>query len=228
MQSERQVSMRIGKPDLCVRLAAVIGALALGSFLACPCAAAGESLEPLADHLSPPAFTADHQAWLKDVIAEIPVLTRQIQALPAGVEPSKAEALKTRLATLRAERQGLEAHRQLWETYRQTTDSTAPSIVQGGKPTPALNRQALFKVYKDYFKAKRSMDDAGIGTPWGPSQAEHVRAFSDAQSAQVPEAPSMSQWEDLADQFERLLRTAQTTEGLDGSLALHGRLQGSC
>ncbi|MBN2128652.1 MAG: hypothetical protein JW741_04115 [Sedimentisphaerales bacterium] len=226
--------MRIGKPGPCVRLVVMIGVLAAGRFFACPCAAAGETLEPLADHLSPPAFTPDHQAWLKAVIAEIPVLAQQIQALPAGAEPSKAEALKTRLAALRAEQQDLEAHRQLWETYRQETDSTPPAFVQGGKPASALDRPVLLRLCHAYLHGAEFIRAAAFDESVEPNEtasipSSSVRGGTPAVTLQSRVAPSAQEWEYLADRFERLLRTAQTTEGVDGALALHGRLlQGSC
>jgi len=212
----------------------MIGALALGISFACPCGAAGETLEPLADHLSPPSFTADHQAWLKAVIAEIPVLTQQIQALPADVEPSKAEALKTRLAALRAEQQDLEAHRQLWEAYRQETDATLPAFVQGGKPAPALDRPVLLRLCHAYLHGAEFIRAAAFDESVEPNETASIPSSS-VQGGAPPVtlesrvAPSAQEWEYLAERFERLLRTAQTTEGVNGALALHGRLlQGSC
>ena len=190
-----------------------LGLLMLGWLLAPFCEAAQETLEPLADHLAPPPFTEDHEAWLTTVVAQSAVLTRQVQALPPEAEPSKVDALKMRLATLRAEWQDLEAHQELWEAYRQRIASSQAAIVQGGRPTPALNRAALIDLFKQYHVAKAFRDEA-MAAPLEVTDAQR---------------PSARQWEQLAEKFERLLRSAQTATGDDGALALHGRLlQGAC
>ena len=82
----------------------MLGLLALGLASAPRCEGATETLEPLADHLPPAVFTADHQVWLRTVIGELPGLTGQLATLPAGSEPSKVAALRARVAMLRAER----------------------------------------------------------------------------------------------------------------------------
>jgi hypothetical protein len=191
-------------------------------------------LEPLADHLPPSAFTADHQTWLSSVVEQLPVLTKQLAALPAGSEPSKVAAIKARIAMLRAERQDLEAHQHLWETYRQKTQSSLPSIVQGGKPAPTLDRPALLKLCHVYLNGAAFIRAAAFDESVEPNETESIPSSSvqggaPAVTLESQVAPSADQWEYLADRFERLLRTAQTTEGIDGALALHGRLlQGSC
>lgn len=211
-----------------------LGLLALGLASARQCEGATEAWEPLADHLPPAIYTADHQEWLQAVIKELPVLTEQLAALPAGSEPSKLAAFQARIAMLQAERQDLEAHRHLCQTYRQTTDSTVPSLVQGGKPTPVLDRQTLLELCRTYLNGAEFIEAVAVDEAHERSATESISSSRTQGVALTPTlvshvAPSADQWEYLADRFERLLRTAQTTEGADGALALYGRLlQGSC
>jgi len=207
------MSKSIGKLGLRPQMAAPLVVFVLGLSFAPVWGGVDETLEPLADHLAPPPFTEDHEAWLTTVVEQSAVLTRQVHALPPEAEPSKAEALKTRLAMLRAEWQDLEAHEELWETYRQHIASSQPAFVQGGKSTPTLDRASLVNLFREYHVAKAFRDEA-ITAPLGVTDAER---------------PSAEQWGQLAGRFERLLRSAQTADGRDGALALHGRLlQGAC
>jgi hypothetical protein len=162
------------------------------------------------EHLPPPAFTRDHEAWLTTVVGQLEVLTRQFQTLPPDTKPEKVEALRVRIEGLQAEWWNLEVHRRIWEAYRsQAANPPAVTVPQGAGPR--LNRSALIELYEEYWAARVSVDEASV--PGG--DAANV--------------PSAERWEQLADRFETILHTAQTTEDADGALALHGRLlQGSC
>ena len=199
----------------------MLGLLALGLASAPRCEGATETLEPLADHLPPAVFTADHQVWLRTVIGELPGLTGQLATLPAGSEPSKVAALRARIAMLQAERQDLEAHQHLWQTYRQEMDSTTPSFVQGGKPAPTLDRAALLKLCHVYLNGAEFIRAAAFDESVEPDATESISSSPAQGGAPTPTlesqvAPSANEWEYLADRFERLLRTAQTSKGADG------------
>lgn len=89
LRLERQAAMFSDRRSLRGTLMVTLGLLALGPACSPRCEAATEALEPLADHLPVPAFTADHQTWLNSVLEQLPVLTKQLAAMPTGSEPSK-------------------------------------------------------------------------------------------------------------------------------------------
>ena len=189
----------------------MLGALLAATYVeAGPAATPADALEPLAEHLPPPAFTRDHEAWLNTMMDQFAVLTRRFQTLPPDAKPQQVEAMKTWIESVQSEQRGLEAMRRVWEAYSRRT--AAPPVISTPQDAgQKLNHDALIGLYKEYW-ASRSLTD-GAATP----------------GADTTNVPSARQWEQLADRFEAILRTAQTTEGPDGALALHGRLlQGAC
>ena len=115
-----------------------------------------------------------------------------------------------RIESLKSEWRDLEAHQSVWGAYERKA-AMPPRASEPRGTGPKLNRNALIELYKEYWVAKWSMDKA------------------DVPGADLATPPSAQRWEQLADRFEAILRTAQTTEGPDGALALHGRLlQGAC
>ncbi len=205
-------------------VAVLVGTCAGSGYAAAP----GGSLEPLADHLPPPAFTRDHEAWLSTVVAQLAVLTRQFQTLPPDAKAEKVEALRVRIESLQAEWRDLEAHQRVWETYRQ--EAADPPVITVPSPAgPRLDRSALAGLCRQYRFIEAFGNAAGAASTPASNPNEQAPAPGGTGLPRSPVPLSAEQWEQLADQFEALLRTAQTTEGPDGALALRGRLlQGSC
>ena len=184
--------------------------------------------EPLAEHLAPPPFTEKHAARLRSVIDQSAVLVHTQARLPADTPPEELAEIQSQIDALKIEWKQLEAQKQIWKAWQQKA-SEPPAIVAQRDTTRVLDRRALIRLYKDYWFAKEFMDEANIGKRWGPDETSWTKTFPGARRAQPATPPSADDWERLGARFESVLAGAQTLSGLDGALALHGRLlQGSC